>query len=132
MWKRTVSAEFPHQEIRRYYCILCSIIKKHVMNSDIFRPFGRPVYRFGCPCLDPPPFFKGGGGKFWLPEKIKIWNIKKGGWKYGAGVSLLKRGARHFSYLIFSRFIIFKFRNYPCPLQNCVMHLKKNDFFLSP
>ena len=35
---------------------------------------------------------------------------KKEEWKYGAGASLLKRG--HFPYLIFSRFIIFTFRNY--------------------
>ena len=45
---------------------------------------------------------KGGGG---------IWKIKKRGWKYGTGPGLLKMGGRkggwHFSYLIFSRFIIF-------------------------
>ena len=33
-------------------------------------------------------------------------------------------GDGHFSYFIFSRFIIFAFRNY-------VMHMKKNYFFLS-
>ena len=30
---------------------------------------------------------------------------------------------------IFSRFFIYTFRNYVTPLQNCVMHLKKNYFF---
>ena len=38
-------------------------------------------------------------------------------------------------YLIFSRFIIFTFIRkffYPLPLQNCVMHLKKNCFLLPP
>ena len=34
------------------------------------------------------------------------------GWKYGAGAGLLKSRGWYFSYLIFSRFIIFKFRNY--------------------
>ena len=37
------------------------------------------------------------------------------------------KGGCHFSCFIFSKFIIFTFRNYP--LQNCVMHLKKNYFF---
>ena len=38
----------------------------------------------------------------------------KRGWKYDTGTGLLKggRGGWHFSYLIFSRFIIFIFRNY--------------------
>ena len=40
------------------------------------------------------------------------------GWKYGAGAGL----KRHFSYLIFSRFIIFKFRNYCtlCKIELCI------------
>ena len=91
--------------------------------------------------------------------------LKKRGWKYEAGAGLLKRAGGHFSSLIFSRFIIFTFRNYftnlqshyqlqdaayisskhlvhPAPdddfvkllhsLQNCIMHLKKNYFFLPP
>ena len=43
----------------------------------------------------------------------RIWNIKRR-WKYGAGAVLLKRveGCWHFPYLIFSRLIIFTFRNY--------------------
>ena len=45
--------------------------------------------------------------------KFKNLKNKKKGWKYGAGAGLLKRGGSwHFSYLIFSRFIIFAFRNY--------------------
>ena len=42
------------------------------------------------------------------------------------------KGDWHFSYLIFSRFIIFTFRNYIFtfyPLQNCFMHLKTIFFF---
>ena len=42
----------------------------------------------------------------------------------------LGEGGWHFFYLFFSRFIIFSFRNYR--LQNFVMHLKKNYFFLPP
>ena len=45
------------------------------------------------------------------------------------GQVFLKGGLALFLlYLIFSRFINFTFRNYP--LQNSVMHLKKNYFFL--
>ena len=64
------------------------------------------------------PFSKR-GSKFWLPPwEGGIWKIKKSkkrGWKYGAGASLLKRGGGggrggwHFSYLNFSKFIIFRF-----------------------
>ena len=46
-------------------------------------------------------------------------------WNYDAAVGLLKREGWHV--LIFSRFIIFTFRN--DPLQNCVMHLKKKIIF---
>ena len=45
----------------------------------------------------------------------------------GAGADVLKRGGWHFSYLIFSKFIIFICRNYFTPL-----HLKKDYFFLPP
>ena len=40
-------------------------------------------------------------------------------------------GGWHFSYLIFSSFIILSFSNLELlyPLQNCVMHLKKKYFF---
>ena len=44
----------------------------------------------------------------------------------GRGESEKRGGGWHFSYLIFSKFIIFTFRNYS--FQNCVMHLK-NIFF---
>ena len=46
-------------------------------------------------------------------------------WKYRAGSGLLKReGGWHFSYLIFSSFVIFTFRNYS--LQNFVMRIHHN------
>ena len=45
------------------------------------------------------------------------------------GQVFLKGGGWHFSYLIFSRFIIFAFRNY-FTLCKIVMHLKKKNFFL--
>ena len=64
-----------------------------------------------------------------------IWKIKKRGWKYGEGAGLLKKeqGGWNFSYLAFSRFIIFTFRNYfRYPLDTkIVMHLEKK-IFLSP
>ena len=46
-----------------------------------------------------------GGGEF---EKLRRCC---GRWKYGAGAGLLKRRGWHFSYLIFTRFIIFRFSN---------------------
>ena len=63
--------------------------------------------------LNPPPLFKG-GSKFWLPALgERIQNIKRKGWKYGAGAGFLKRGGGlEFAYLFLSRFIIFTFRNY--------------------
>ena len=76
--------------------------------------------------LDPPCFVKGGELNFkYLPKNFKKWN-------YDAGADLLKKGGRgrYFSYLIFSRFIIFTFSNYVNPLKYCAMHLKKNYFFL--
>ena len=76
----------------------------------------------------PPPFlFKEGEegiSKFWLPfPEGGTRKIKKGGWMYGAGAGLLKREGWHFSYLIFSRFIIFKF----CKIVLCI--LRKIIFF---
>ena len=58
---------------------------------------------------------RGGGGKFWLlpPEGGGSEKLQKGGSKYGAGAPyFLKGGSWHFPYLIFTRFIIFTFRNY--------------------
>ena len=49
------------------------------------------------------------------PGEGGISKIKKRGRKYGAGAGLLKNGGGggwHFSFLIFSRFVIFIFRNY--------------------
>ena len=65
-----------------------------------------------CHNSDRLPFLRRGGGisKFWLPSpEGGTWKIKKGGWMYVAGAGLLNREGWHFSYLIFSRFIIFKF-----------------------
>ena len=60
----------------------------------------------------PFPFFKGGKVNFdYLPPRGKI--QKRGGTMVQAQVFLLKRGRGwHFSYFIFSRLIIFTFRNF--------------------
>ena len=62
--------------------------------------------------LLPPPLFKGGKVNFdYLPPRGKI--QKRGGTMVQAQVFLLKRGRGwHFSYFIFSRLIIFTFRNF--------------------
>ena len=71
-----------------------------------------------------------GGSKFWLPspERGGSANQKKG-WKYVARAGLLKRRGWLFSYLIFSRFIIFTFRNYftLCKIVLCIW--RKTIFF---
>ena len=88
---------------------------------------------WGCIVRTPPFLEAGRGGEFWLPPRRGvrgIWKIKKIGWKYGAGAGLLKRGELALFLFIFSRFIIFTFRNYP--LQICFMHLKKKYFFPPP
>ena len=61
------------------------------------------------------------------PRGEEIWKIRKREWNYGAGAGLLKRmkgveGGCHFSYLIFSKLIIFTFRNYVtlCKLLLCI------------
>ena len=60
-----------------------------------------------------PPFKK---IKFWLPPPWVgwggIWKIKKRGGSMVQGQVFLKGRCWHFSYLFFSRFIIFTFRNY--------------------
>ena len=89
----------------------------------------------GLDCIVWTALFQGGRSKFWLPpSEERICKINTSGWKYGAGVGVLIKGrvGWHFSYLIFSRFIIFTFRYYFTFLQNCFMHLKKNYFFLPP
>ena len=70
-----------------------------------------------CHSLDPAPFFKGREVNFkYLPWRGGNLKNQKKWWKYGAGAGLFKRmggmGSWHFSYLIFSRFIIFTFRYY--------------------
>ena len=68
--------------------------------------------------------------KFRLPPpEGGIWKIKKGGGSMVQGQVLLKWGDWHFSYLIFSRFIIFTFRNYftLCKIVLCIW--RKTIFF---
>ena len=58
---------------------------------------------------------RGGGSKFSLPppEAGDSEKLKKEGWTMVQGQVFLKAvGGWHFSYLTFSRFIIFTFRNY--------------------
>ena len=71
--------------------------------------------------FDPCPPLKGEVSFDYLPRSPRegggqIWEFLKRGWKYGAGAGLLKKAGEgrgwHFSYLCFSRFIIFTFRNY--------------------
>ena len=73
--------------------------------------------------------FKGGGGDFdYLPQRGDL-KIKKRGWKYGAGAGPLKRG--RLTLFLFNFFKVYYVYIYKLlyPLQNCVMHLKKNYFF---
>ena len=51
-----------------------------------------------------------------------LWKIENREWKYDAGAGLLNRGGWHFSYLIFSSFIIFTGRNYftLCKIVLCI------------
>ena len=75
--------------------------------------------------LDLPPLFKGRQLILITSPPLGgegLWKILKRGWKYGAGAGLLKRGGWNFSYLIFSRFIIFTFRNYftLCKIVLCI------------
>ena len=73
------------------------------------------------------------GSKFWLPSpEGGICKIKKRGWKYGAGIGILKRRGWLFSYLIFSRFIIiFTFRSY-FTLRKIVLCVWRKIIVLSP
>ena len=70
-----------------------------------------------------PPFKK---IKFWLPPPWVgwggIWKIKKRGGSVVQGQVFLKGRCWHFSYLFFSRFIIFTFRNYftLCKIVLCI------------
>ena len=72
---------------------------------------------------DPPFFLKGREVNFdCLPRKGEYERIQKGGGSMGQGQIFLKEGGWHFSYLIFSRFIIFTFRNYftLCKIVLCI------------
>ena len=61
----------------------------------------------------------------------KAYRIIKKGWKYGAGAGLLKRGGGVALFLLnFLKLYHFYVQKLLYPLQNCVMHLKKNYFFL--
>ena len=65
-----------------------------------------------------------------LPPGGGGWKFKKRGWKFSAGAGLLKRmergggGGWHFSYLTFSSFIVFAFKNY-CALCKILCIWKK-------
>ena len=63
--------------------------------------------------VHPPPLLKG-RQKILItsPGEVVLWKIKKGGGTIVQGQFFLKGGGWHFSYLVLSRFIIFKFRNY--------------------
>ena len=71
-----------------------------------------------------------GGSKCYLPQKGESEKLKQRGGIMVQGQVFLKWRGCNFSYLIFSRFIIFTFRNFS--LQNCFMHLKNNNFLLLP
>ena len=116
---------------------LCStILKRHQLkyqrdNITIFdhpqknRRFRKLKWRHHNKCLNFDYLPQRGGKSGKLKEgngsKVQEQVLLKGGWR---------EGGWNFSCLIFSRFIIFTFLLYP--LQNWVMHLKKNIFFLSP
>ena len=78
--------------------------------------------------LAPPahPFFLKQGGVNLSGESEKL---EKGGGSIVQGQVLLQGGSWHFSYLIFSRFIIFAFRNYftLCKIVLCIW--RKTIFF---
>ena len=80
------------------------------MEAWIFKP------NFHSSHPQPFPFLKGGEVNFdYLPHSGGIWKIKKRRWKSGAGASVHIRvgeEGEYFSNLIFSRFVIFIFRNY--------------------
>ena len=71
---------------------------------------------------------------FWLPpqEEGESEKLKKGGGSMVQGQVFLKGGGQHFSYLIFSKVYHFCIQKLLYSLQNCVVHLKKNYFFLPP
>ena len=72
---------------------------------------------------DPPFFLKGREVNFsYLPRKGENEKIQKEGGSMGQGQIFLKEGGWHFPYLIFSRFIIFTFRNYftLCKIVLCI------------
>ena len=77
-------------------------------------------------------FLKERGRKYWLPPlKGRIWKIKKkADGSMVQGQAFLKEGwgSWHFSFLVFTRFIIFTFRNYftLCKIILCIL---KKTFF---
>ena len=72
-----------------------------------------------------PPLFKGGGGvNFkYLPRRKGVGESEK------LKAGLLKRGDWHFSYLFFSRVIIFTFRNYFTLFKTVLCSRRKIIFF---
>ena len=67
--------------------------------------------------------------RYFIVRTPPPWKILKRLWKYGSTAVLLKMGCCHFSYLIFSSFIIFTCRNYftPCKIVLCIW--RKRFFF---
>ena len=47
---------------------------------------------------------------------------------------VLLKGRGDLTFFLFNFFKVYRFytEKFLCPLENCVMHLKKNYFFLSP
>ena len=56
------------------------------------------------------------------------WKIKKRGWKYSARAGFLEWGGYHFSYLMFSRFIIFTCRNFFTLCRTAICIWRKNFY----
>ena len=92
------------------------------------------ISKLGC-IVRPHRFFLERRGRGWErkfqlppPEGVNSHKIKKGGGGMVQAQAFLKKeGEEHFSYLIFSRFIIFTFRNYfiLCKILLCIWRIKK-------
>ena len=111
-----------------------SCIWQSVVYMMLLFAFGIKMVIVRSPPPTHPPIFKGGR------EEILITshgggNLKnqKRGWEYGAGAGLLKRGGGgwHFSYAIFSKFIILHLE-ITLPFAKLCYAFEKKLFFLSP
>ena len=70
--------------------------------------------------------------KYARPEGRNAEKLKYGAVSMLQGQVFWKEGGWNFSYLIFFRLYHFYIYKLLYPLQNCVVHLKKNYFFLPP